>query len=689
MKRMPFLILAVTLASAALESSGQEAPVFRSDTQVVVLDVVADDRKGVPLGDLRADELQVLEDGRPCELLSFRLVRALPAGGRDPGKAPEAVPAAAGPASTPTRASLVVLLFDRLSTRTTPLARKGALDLLAGTFPADTWFAVFKVGYELQLLASFTTNTVSLQAAVDRATTGDADKRLSPLAPPLPPVRRATEETATEPPVEPATGPRIPSLREVARDLSRLEQQEAQRVETLDSLLSIQAIARALEGVQGRKSIVYFAESAHLPPGAQGAYDTTVSVANRANVAVSTVDARGLTSHKPMALTPTDSVLDQFTADHREGPGAGATTPELKAGGSSDEGGMKIREVFEPGEQALGGPVLQRLAIDTGGHAIENTNDLGGGLALVARELGQYYELVYAPANPAQDGRFRRVSVRSSRPGVRLRTRTGYFATPGRTAALPAYELPLMAALAERTPSTHFALRAGLLHFAPRGGERECVLIAEVPLSQVQLRADEPHGVYRGHLSFLGHLKDLDGRTVARLSQDWPLQGALRELPGARRQSALFRGTLRLAPGRYRLEAAAQDRESGATSVARFVLDVPAADPALALASVAVLRRVDAAGPAPDDPLKVGNVSLVPDVGAPLEPVGGAELPLFLGLYPGRPLEPVQVALEFRRDGQVVARRSPRCPPRTPMAASRGWAACPGASWRRAPTSCA
>ena len=49
----------------------------------------------------------------------------------------------------------------------------------------------------------------------------------------------------------------------------------------------------------------------------------------------------------------------------------------------------------------------------------------------VAEELGRYYELVYAPVNPNLVGRFRHVSAKVSRPGVRLRSRAGYFATLG------------------------------------------------------------------------------------------------------------------------------------------------------------------------------------------------------------------------------------------------------------------
>ena len=315
----------------------------------------------------------------------------------------------------------------------------------------------------------------------------------------------------------------------------------------------------------------------------------------------------------------------------------------------------------EAEEQALAGPLLQRLAYDTGGLAIEHTNDLGDGLSAVARELGQYYELVYAPANPTQDGRFRRIAVKTTRSNVRLRTRAGYYATAQQTAVLPAYELPLLAALAETVPASHFGLRTRLLHFAATAGERQCVLLLEVPLSEIQLKTNEAESLFGGRLGLLAYLKDGNGRTVARFSHDWPLTGALAELPAARQQGAVFRRELRLAPGGYRLEAAIQDRESGATTVMRSAFEVPAPG-ALSLGSVAVIRRASAAGADEADPLRVGSLSLHPDLGGPLVATPGRELPVLVNIYPARSAEPVQLDLTFLQGETVVARAAPPLP---------------------------
>lgn len=656
-RRTLSLVLPALLTLSAVEAGPQvEPPTFGSDAEVVVLDVVATDGQGRSVADLNGHDLEVSEDGTPCRILSFRLVRAV--GPPTPAPTPGPV-TSPPPTTTPARPSLVVLVFDRLTTETAPLAREGALDLLSQPFPPDTWFAVFKVGYGIRMLAPFTTDTLRLQSAVAAATWGDVDRPGGPQTPALPP---ATPDPGSAGP-GPPTNPFIPDLGLVAPAASAEMDSQARTAYGLDSLYALLGVARALSVVQGRKSVVYFAEAWHLPARTQQVYDEAMSAANRSNVSIHTVDVRGLTPRRPRALTAADSVLPTFSAGYSGGPGLGSRTPTMDAAGNLDEGGGAALKKMEDREELLGAPRLERLAEDTGGLAIQHTNDLGAGLAGVAQELRQYYEVVYAPANPVADGRFRRIGVKTARRGVHLRTRAGYFATPGRSAAVHAYELPLLDALDARPPAHDFALRATILHFAPRGEERECLVVAEVPLSEVHLASDEAKGVYRAHLALLGHVKDEAGRVVARFTHDWPLEGPLPEKERGRLRNAVFRHTVSLAPGRYALEAAVQDRQTGARSVTRAAFEVPSSRDGLALASIVVPRSTDAAAASGNDPLRVGSLSLVPDLGLTLEAGTRPALPVYVSVYPTRGAEPVQLAVQLRRNGEVFAKASPELPP--------------------------
>jgi VWFA-related protein len=69
---------------------------------------------------------------------------------------------------------------------------------------------------------------------------------------------------------------------------------------------------------------------------------------------------------------------------------------------------------------------LQELAINTDGFAVVNSNDVERGLKRIADDLTSYYLLGYYSTNPRLDGRFRKIDVRVTRPGIEVRARRGY-----------------------------------------------------------------------------------------------------------------------------------------------------------------------------------------------------------------------------------------------------------------------
>jgi VWFA-related protein len=88
---------------------------------------------------------------------------------------------------------------------------------------------------------------------------------------------------------------------------------------------------------------------------------------------------------------------------------------------------------LERQEQVLSSPasaVLGRLATDTGGFLVANTNDLAAGVARMQRERTTYYLLAYQPTNATLDNTFRRVAVKVKRRNVSVRARPGYVAMP-------------------------------------------------------------------------------------------------------------------------------------------------------------------------------------------------------------------------------------------------------------------
>ena len=78
---------------------------------------------------------------------------------------------------------------------------------------------------------------------------------------------------------------------------------------------------------------------------------------------------------------------------------------------------------------------LWMMAHETGGQAIENTNDLAAGLARVDEAERGYYVLGYTPvattfAKPGKTARFHTITIRVKRPGLDVRVRSGFLGHP-------------------------------------------------------------------------------------------------------------------------------------------------------------------------------------------------------------------------------------------------------------------
>ncbi|HMB26783.1 MAG TPA: VWA domain-containing protein, partial [Blastocatellia bacterium] len=158
-------------------NSDQGATV-RIGSEEVLLDVVARDKKGRPVTDLKADEIEVYEDGVKQQINSFRKVEKtdlIEGAGASKNAAGNAVgnPAGnpAGNAVDPLRQiNLVTMVFERLNNEGRLLARDAAREFLKSELRRNVMVAVFALNQRLQVLQQFTNDGAKLSAAVDRAT---------------------------------------------------------------------------------------------------------------------------------------------------------------------------------------------------------------------------------------------------------------------------------------------------------------------------------------------------------------------------------------------------------------------------------------------------------------------------------------------------------------------------------------
>ncbi len=133
--------------------------------------------------------------------------------------------------------------------------------------------------------------------------------------------------------------------------------------------------------------------------------------------------------------------------------------PRLESALQAANRGNVTVHVLDPrpfGSAPFGGAeALARLSLDTGGRAIVNSNTPWDRIEQVFSDASAYYLVGYSPSRELTDGKFHRIDVRVTRPGVHVTARRGYWAPPPvdlSASAKPAPDPLLSTALAALVP---------------------------------------------------------------------------------------------------------------------------------------------------------------------------------------------------------------------------------------------
>lgn len=188
-------------------------------------------------------------------------------------------------------------------------------------------------------------------------------------------------------------------------------------------LNAVRQYVRSMRHFEGRKSLLLFSEGFLSEPVRYELQDV-VDAALRSSVFVNAIDMRGLYTVGPDA------------ASRVSFPAGGAIENRIPVAGP---GGGVIEKV--PASQLLGSKALTmsnqqsdqeaplaQLASNTGGLYVHNSNNLYEGIKKAVDHQAFYYILTYASPETKNDGRYHKIKLEVSRPGVQLRYREGYYA---------------------------------------------------------------------------------------------------------------------------------------------------------------------------------------------------------------------------------------------------------------------
>jgi VWFA-related protein len=646
--------LPVPAQQPAVPAGASQNPVVKTTVDEVVLDFIARDKKGKPVTDLKQDDLTVSDNGAKQQPTSFRLVQGA-----------EAI--TQGGATTkldPLRQlRLVTLAFEALGDPTQrKTAREGALDLVKGEQGANVFYSVVVIDTRLLVLQQFTADKDALVKAIETATSGYSSTRLLPESDkiksdlkrylagqtvngadqPNTTLTAATQTATQALPTGSAAGSAAIEARlaTVMLDMLRMDATMASQ-ETRLSLTALESLVRGLQSMPGRKSVLYFTAGMYLTPELDAIFRNLTSMANRANVTFYAVDTRVV-----MTFAQNAGATDQLGRAN-----AASSTSTLQEGNAT-QAEMRSSDDAETSSRANKQLPIRNLAEATGGFLLGESNDLRTPLRHVNEEIASYYELTYDPHIDNYDGSFHKLKLDSDRKNLVLQARNGYFALPpeARAAGLEAFELPLLKAISEARVLHDVEFRAGAVLQQPRSDGRDLSVLVEVPLHGLQAKPDAAG--FNVHFSVAALAKDAKGEVAgSKLTRDRSVHVTADQL---KMGNFVDKMAIELPPGKYTLETAVMDRESGNMGTGHSEFSVAPTAKGVGISSLTSVRSYtpNVKGLDPNEPFQFQGGSITPTLNNSVPRAENSNLRLFFVVYrdPAISAKPT-VEIEFLLNG--------------------------------------
>jgi VWFA-related protein len=397
------LSLGLTLAGQSSQAPSQPTHTFRSSTALVEVDAIMLDKAGKFVPGLKAEDVTLLEDGKPQKIQQFYLVT------HDFGNAPGAPVSEFADVADYKTHRLFVILFDETSLANDSLmrAKKGAEQFVREQMAEQDAGGVFVNNGMFRSL--LTTDKTQLITGIHAAKPAfDNRQRLMMTFREFPPI--SSENDAMR-----ITDGAIEVTKQLAADACQNDpldcraeggqaevenkiQQKAMlyirqaRTLTRQTMDNLELVAKQLGKLPGRKTVVFLTEGFYVDEY-RDSLKMIAGEAARNGVTIYSIDARGLIN----GLSPNPDVI------RRE---------------------QSRSTTFDTGEDAA-----NILTSGTGGFMIRGVDDITRAFGLIAHDTSTYYVIGYTPENSKMDGKLRKIQVKTSRPEVTVRARTGYLAT--------------------------------------------------------------------------------------------------------------------------------------------------------------------------------------------------------------------------------------------------------------------
>jgi len=508
---------------------------FKVQSSIVLTNVIVRDKKtGEVVKGLKASDFTISENNKPQRIETFdfenvdQMVQQQP---QTTVSGEVSVTALLNKAAHPDVASLrdhrlIVMFFDLSSMQVDDLDRavESAQDYVNKKMQPADLVALVSMGTSLSIDQDFTADKAALLHGIG-VYNGSEGQGFTP----------GSEGGGTD-----ATSDDASSY--VADD------SEYNALNTDRELYAIRTIAKSLDRVDQRKSLLYF--SGGLTRNGienEASLRAAVSAAVHANISIYSVDSRGL-----QALPPVGDASKGSLRGTSAYTGA-AMQSQLKSNFGSQE-------------------TLATLSADTGGTAFFDSNDFAPAFQKIQQDTSAYYILGYHSTNPARDGTFRKLTVKVNRSDVKIEYRPGYYAPSDfQHSNTEDRELQLTQQLQSDLPATDVPVYLQALYFRLDEGHFFIPVSIVVPGSQIPFLKNGDRD--KATLDIDGVVKNGQGLTVGDVRDTVKL--ALDPSQQVRSKNIQYETGFTLVPGTYHLKFVVRENQTGLMGSFETDIQVP------------------------------------------------------------------------------------------------------------------